>query len=943
MVKICPKVWSESEDLPEFSHYPYPLSDFQKYAIQGILLNQHILITAHTGSGKTLPAEFAIQHWTQKGKKVIYTSPIKALSNQKYFQFTQSYPHISFGLLTGDIKINPTAQVLLMTTEILMNYLLFQPADSTTPSPAESATLSFQISMDDLAAVVFDEVHYINDKDRGQTWEKTLLTLPPHVQRIMLSATIDSPQVFAQWNETCCRNYSITPKTPGPPHEPLLMTLSDTKRQQIGVSDIPDAPLADPSCPPETPPEDPPKEKQVWICSSTTRVVPLTHYAYLTAPQGFYKRPPQQPTPRQGKLKAQPTQTKIAAKPTLTKEQEEEAKQIVGKFLPLASSQATKTTSTDFAQSYLSVQKIQTLLKATQTQVNRPFVLNQLFRQLNEQEMLPAIAFVFSRKNVERFAKEITTNLLEDDSKIPYQASRECEQIIRRLPNYREYLKLPEYLSLVQLLEKGIGIHHSGMIPILREIVELMISQKKIKLLFATESFAIGLDCPIRTVVFTEIRKFDGSLERILLPHEYTQMAGRAGRRGIDTIGHVIHCNNLFELPTKTEYQYLVSGKTQSLQSKFRISYDLVLTLLGQSDTPAPQGKTLQEIAQFVQDSMLSFEIQKTAKQYQKDLDNLPPRPLPPLFPPTADFTETNLQHYLHIQHELPQSINKRRKEIQRELQDLQQTFPEIDNWAKQYLLCVEWDKKHQKILDQMEKNEHQIQHQIQQVLDVLQHQDFIHSSVSVSAADEDPKDKQYFLQPLGQIAAPLSEMPALLFTHALPRLKHLDTLDWILLFSCFTGTTKQTQNQSQQNPLSAFGAKPSKNDALEQLQQILHDEFRPQISHYQTEELQREMDTGICYEEYLQPLLAPVLCEWVGCETEEDCQWVLQQKMPESVSTGDFNKSVLKIIAMAKQLESTLLQTQGGNHEWLEIIAALSKVESKLAKYVISCQSLYV
>jgi len=600
MVKICPKVWSD-EDLPEFSYYPYPLSDFQKYAIQGILQNQHILITAHTGSGKTLPAEFAIQHWTQIGKKVIYTSPIKALSNQKYFQFTQSYPHISFGLLTGDIKINPTAQVLLMTTEILMNYLLFQPSD-TPPAQAETtSTLSFQISMDELAAVVFDEVHYINDKDRGQTWEKTLLTLPPHVQRIMLSATIDSPQVFAQWNEECCRKYSITP---GTPHEPLLMTLSDTKMQQIFVSDNPDTPFTEPPLSPDTS-EIP--EKQVWICSSTTRVVPLTHYAYLTAPQGFYKRPPQQPTPRQGKLKPQPTQTKIAAKPTLTKEQEEEAKQIVGKFLPLASSQTTKTTSTDFAQSYLSVQKIQTLLKATQTQVSRPFVLNQLFKQLNEQEMLPAIAFVFSRKNVERFAKEITTNLLEDDSKIPYQASRECEQIIRRLPNYREYLKLPEYLSLVQLLEKGIGIHHSGMIPILREIVELMISQKKIKLLFATESFAIGLDCPIRTVVFTEIRKFDGSLERILLPHEYTQMAGRAGRRGIDTIGNVIHCNNLFELPTKTEYQHLVSGKTQSLQSKFRISYDLVLTLLGQS----PQGKTLQEIAQFVKDSMLSFEIQK--------------------------------------------------------------------------------------------------------------------------------------------------------------------------------------------------------------------------------------------------------------------------------------------------------------------------------------------
>ena len=108
-------------------------------------------------------------------------------------------------------------------------------------------------------------------------------------------------------------------------------------------------------------------------------------------------------------------------------------------------------------------------------------------------------------------------------------------------------MELPEYDQLVSLLEKGVGIHHSGMIPILREIVEIMISKKYIKLLFATESFAIGLDCPIKTAVFTNIIKFDGHNERILMPHEYTQMAGRAGRRGIDTIGHVVHCNIYFD------------------------------------------------------------------------------------------------------------------------------------------------------------------------------------------------------------------------------------------------------------------------------------------------------------------------------------------------------------------------------------------------------------
>ena len=119
------------------------------------------------------------------------------------------------------------------------------------------------------------------------------------------------------------------------------------------------------------------------------------------------------------------------------------------------------------------------------------------------------------------------------------------DQIIRKLPNFKEYLELPEYNTLVSLLEKGIGIHHSGMIPILREIVEIMISKKNIKLLFATESFAIGLDCPIKTAVFTGITKFDGRSERILLSHEYTQMAGRAGRRGIDDKGLVYHLVNM--------------------------------------------------------------------------------------------------------------------------------------------------------------------------------------------------------------------------------------------------------------------------------------------------------------------------------------------------------------------------------------------------------------
>ena len=222
--------------------------------------------------------------------------------------------------------------------------------------------------------------------------------------------------------------------------------------------------------------------------------------------------------------------------------------------------------------------------------------------------MLPAIAFVFSRKMVEQCASEITVPLLEDDSKIPYNVANECEQIVRKLPNFKEYLELPEYNTLVKLLEKGIGIHHSGMIPILREIVEIMISKNYIKLLFATESFAIGLDCPIKTAIFSSVTKFDGRSHRTLLSHEYTQMAGRAGRRGIDKVGHVVHCNNLFDLPFQNDYELMLNGNPQSLISKFRISYGLVFNLI-------KNGKfTIGEFSDFIHHSMISSELRDEIK-----------------------------------------------------------------------------------------------------------------------------------------------------------------------------------------------------------------------------------------------------------------------------------------------------------------------------------------
>ena len=168
---------------------------FQKQAIDAIHKEHHTLITAHTGSGKTFPAEYAIKHICQKGKKVIYTSPIKSLSNQKFNEFTRKHTDITFGILTGDIKFNPEADCLIMTTEILRNTLFHK----------ERSDCKLLFDMDfqnELACVIFDEVHYINDKDRGKVWEECIMSLPSHVFTVMLSATIDRPEIFCNWIET---------------------------------------------------------------------------------------------------------------------------------------------------------------------------------------------------------------------------------------------------------------------------------------------------------------------------------------------------------------------------------------------------------------------------------------------------------------------------------------------------------------------------------------------------------------------------------------------------------------------------------------------------------------------------------------------------------------------------------------------------------------------
>ena len=505
MVKICSLMYPKEKEAVYQTYYDkfsYDLHDFQKWAIEGIISGNNLLITAPTGTGKSMPAEFSIDFFHSKGKKSIYCSPIKSLSNQKFYDFKLKYPHLSVGLITGDIKTNTNADVLIMTTEILLNKLYQLPNDS-------SSTSSFDMDIkNELGCVIFDEIHMINDKDRGHVWENCIMLLPSHIQVVGLSATLNEPEKFASWLES--------------------------------------------------------KEnsREVYLAKKLDRPVPLTHYSFITVNSGVFK----------------------AIK---DKTVHEEIRSIIDKPFVIQSSSGVFNEL-----HYLKMNKMLKLFSLKEVRVRRQHVINQVSKHLVENEMLPALCYVFSRKKLEICANEITTNLLEFDSKIPYTIDYECEQIIRRLPNYKEYLFLPEYVHLVSLLRKGVGIHHAGMMSILREIVEILFAKGMIKMLFCTTSVAIGLNLPVKTCIFTDINKHDGEHFTVLQGHEYTQAAGRAGRLGLDAVGHVIHLNNLFEVDS-VSYKTMLKGNPQTLSSKFKVSYNLMLNLIESSSNNEKKKKQI--------------------------------------------------------------------------------------------------------------------------------------------------------------------------------------------------------------------------------------------------------------------------------------------------------------------------------------------------------------
>jgi superfamily II RNA helicase len=834
MVKICPNAYpssSEENYSQYFDKYPFPLSSFQKFAIESIVEGNHILVTAHTGSGKTLPAEFAIEHFVSKGKKVIYTSPIKALSNQKFYEFTQKFPHISFGILTGDIKTNPEADVLIMTTEILMNTLYAKNRKEDTTVNTNSTNLAmFEMDFDnELACVVFDEIHYINDLDRGRVWEETIMMLPRHVQMVMLSATLDSPEKFALWCETRGQN--------------------DVKPDKI-----------------------------VYLTTTYERVVPLTHYSFITCTQGIFK---------------------------IIKDKELE-KEIMKTTNTLHVLQDSKGNFSDT--NYMRVHKTLKTFQDKNHYVKRQHILNTVSKHMVEHNMLPAICFVLSRKALEQCAKEITTNLLEDDSKVPYIIRRECEQIIRKLPNYQEYLNLPEYLNMVSLLEKGVAIHHAGIMPVLREMVELLFGKGYIKLLFATETFAVGINMPTKTVLFTDVNKFDGTGMRPLYSHEYTQMAGRAGRRGIDTVGHVIHLTNLFKNIDQTILKTMLKGKPQTLVSKFKISYNLLLNLIDIGET---------NYTKYAKRSMVQNDIDVTMKGYydnicniEREIDNMT------LVLDSCRTPFETVEEYIVLKQARVTSVNKKRKEIERNIQQISDQYKTVERdieIVSKYNLKRDMLKK---LNDQLSATEATLETNVAKVISLLKDKEFV----------KHEHDKN-ILSLKGHIATNLREIHCLVFAELIHsgKFKQFAAKELVGILSCFTNITVPEDKR--------YVLPTSDHTNVKDCIMEIYNMYQKQSDL----ELKNQIDTGIDYSLHFD--LIDYSIKWCECENDVDCKRLISEiGLNKEIFLGEFIKAILKINNITAEMEKVAEYL--GDMEFLSI---LRQVPQLTLKYVATNQSLYV
>lgn len=425
---------------------------FQTDSIEGVTVRgNNVIVCAPTGSGKTHIASECIKEALDKSKIVIYTTPIKALSNEKYAALRKIFPNV--GLVTGDFKCNIDANVLIMTTEIYNQLMI----NGDVKYMVDSEEMSRTIPKNEIGLVIFDEAHYLNDESRGQVWEESIINSSPETKMLLLSATISNPTSIQQWIER------IKP------------------------------------------------ERDCELVQHHVRPVPLTH-SFFQVTQLAYEK----------------DRTKDPSLPFLYGNK---------KFMPVMESGGSLNLA-EARKIFKSAWKVKESLLGGQG------MITYLKDALKHKDMLPAIFFVFSCNKCEQYALGTSSVYDKDTSNVNIIHDR-LMHLIKGKKNSEDIIKSKTFNKLLACVQKGVAWHHAGMLPILKDAVEIMFGEGHIKILFATETFAVGVNYPARTVVFTSMTKRTEQGFQPISSFNYHQMAGRAGRRGHDTQGYVVHVPNM--------------------------------------------------------------------------------------------------------------------------------------------------------------------------------------------------------------------------------------------------------------------------------------------------------------------------------------------------------------------------------------------------------------
>jgi superfamily II RNA helicase len=479
--------------------FPYQSDNWQKHSFNVIekmddktQLKDDLLCCVPTASGKTDVAKYGCVYCVKKmGKRAVYTTPIKSLSNEKFHEFTELFgPYgITVGIMTGDNKINPDADIILLTAEILRNALYRK--QKKIDNPRHNLPENF---IESIGCVVIDEIHYMNNEERGKVWEETIVMLPQSIQVIMLSGTIGNRDYFAKWISNC-------------------------------------------------------RQKNVAVIHKEKRVVPLRHFIYT----------PDQKNPK----------------------------------LHEYMNANDQYSSVDFNNARRMFEDIKKDREKKHKQYDESADIKSVIRYLKDNEMLQAIIFSFSKRDCEKYADMLDgmnfLDLDEEGIESQYKEHSEKKQIDFLFHKYigsqknesgeYKFQNIAEVAKVKALLERGIAYHHGGMLQNLRELIEILMKKKLIKVLFATETLCIGVNVPAKTCVFTGIKKPCGKeKKRNLTSAEYRQMAGRAGRRGLDDSGNIIFLP-LREFPFETDFQSVVNGSIPDIKSNFRFDYQSILKI----------------------------------------------------------------------------------------------------------------------------------------------------------------------------------------------------------------------------------------------------------------------------------------------------------------------------------------------------------------------------